>query len=377
MFRFLAGMKADQKDLAKALITIGESRDNDEAGGGKGGEIFWTQQTTSKLETAISALMIAGEDVSIPNIHEFILTAAQTPEELTSETWKAKYHNKVFKQAWYADKTAIQEHDHKLARDTWLTQWPAMADKTRSSVEASISGTLHVFVSGQVRELLSGDTTITPAIMDQGKWVFVDMSVGQYGSSGAFVLNAWKYATQKYVTRRNPAKWKHPIFIWADEAGKIVNSNDSFYLTESRKFGGATVFLAQSMQSFHAALSGERGKSQAELLLGCFSTKILHAIGDPGTAEWASNLLGKEVTIRHGSSISGDEHSTGSEIMGKAGMSFSTSEHVEPVLEPREFMHGLRTGGKNNGYIADAIILRTGERFSTGNSYLRCEFSQR
>jgi hypothetical protein len=213
--------------------------------------------------------------------------------------------------------------------------------------------------------------------MDQGNWVFIDMSVGQYGSSGAFVLNAWKYATQRYVTRRNADAWKNPIIIWADEAGKIVNSADSFYLTESRKFGGATVFLAQSMQSFHAALSGERGKSQAEVLLGCFSTKILHAIGDPDTAEWASKLLGNEVKMRYSYGGGTGEHSAGEEAMGKGQMSYNGQEHVEPVLQARDFMHGLRCGGKHNHYIADAIIIRTGEPFSSGRSWIHRPFSQR
>ncbi|MFY9938150.1 MAG: TraM recognition domain-containing protein, partial [Silvibacterium sp.] len=85
------------------------------------------------------------------------------------------------------------------------------------------------------------------------------------------------------------------------------------------------------MQSFHAALAGERGKSQAEVLLGCFSHKVLHALGDHGTAEWASNLLGKEVKIRYGTSTSGDDRSAGMEALGKSGMSFNTSEQVEPV----------------------------------------------
>ena len=377
MIAFLARMGADQKELAKAILTIGESRDNDESAGGKGEEIFWTQQAKSKLETAIAILTMAGEDISIPNIHRFILTAAQSPGDLADEQWRDKYHNQCFAKAWKAKGTDIQKHDYQLAADTWLTQWPVMAEKTRSSVEASIGGTLHVFNSGQVRELLSTATTVTPEVMGRGKWVFVDMSVGQHGSSGAFVLNAWKYATQKYVTRRNPGHWTHPIAIWADEAGKIVNSNDAFYLTESRKFGGATIFLAQSMQSFHAALPSDRGKSQAEVLLGCFSTKVLHAIGDPGTAEWASNLLGKEVKIHYSTNTSGDERSTGSEIMGKAGMSFGSSEHVEAVLEPKAFMHGLRTGGRNNGYMADAIIIRTGEPFSNGHSWMCRAFSQR
>lgn len=374
---FLVGLGGDQNDVAKAILTVGESRGNEEADPGKQSEAFWKMQSFKQIACAIAVFMLAGEVVSIPNLHRFILTAAQTPDDLKMEEWKRGYHNQCFAKAFDTTKTSSQEHDYQIARDTWQTQWPTTDNRTRSNIEAVISGILFVFNSGQVRSLLSNGTTITPAIMDQGKWVFIDMSVGEYGSSGAFVLNAWKYAAQKYVIKRDDASWRHPIIIWADEAGKIVNSGDSFYLSESRKFGGASVYLAQSMQSFHAALGHERGKSQAEVLLGCFATKIFHAIGDPDTAEWASKLLGNEIMMRYSYSGGDGEHTAGEEAVGKSKMSFNSQEHVEPTLQSRDFMHGLRTGGKHNNYIADAIVIRTGEHWSNGRSWMRRSFSQR
>ena len=161
---------------------------------------------------------------------------------------------------------------------------------------------------------------------------------------------------------------------WVIELAKTMAGKD---IAAELGVDPAMVSNWRSFERLIPEAKDDRGKSQAEVLLGCFSTKVLHAIGDSGTAEWASNILGKEVKIHHSTNTSGDERSTGSEIMGQAGMSFGSSEHVEAVLEPKSFMHGLRTGGKNNGYMADAIIIRTGEPFSDGNSWMFRAFTQR
>jgi Type IV secretory system Conjugative DNA transfer len=375
---FLRRLGADSREIAKAIITIGESIDNDDSRSGGGeSDKFWPIQVKATIETATEIVVLADGYMSIPNLHKFIITAAQNPAQIKDDTWKEGYHAQCFAKAFARAKTEIEEANYQLAFDRWVIQWPVMSDKTRSSIEAAVTGILHTFNSGQLRALLSEPSTITPAVMERGKWIFVDMSVGQHGSSGAFVLNALKYGTQRYVLQRDPDRWKNPIVIWADEAGKIVNSADSFYLTESRKFGGATVFLAQSMQSFHAAMPGERGKSQAEVLLGSFSTKIAHAIGDPGTADWLSKLLGKEIRTLANYSDKGGDGSLSNSLFGQGSIGFGFSEHMEWAVEPKYFMHGLRTGGKANGSIADAFVIRSGESFSNGANWLLVPFSQR
>ncbi len=40
-------------------------------------------------------------------------------------------------------------------------------------------------------------------------------------------------------------------------------------------------------------------------------------------------------------------------------------------------MNGLRTGGKHNGYVCDAVVIRSGEPFLSGQNYLQVAFSQR
>lgn len=379
---FLASQGADSREIAKAITTIGEAMDNDDTRtGGSGTDKFWPIKQRQTIETAVEIVRLAEGKVEIPKLHEFVINAPQSNAVLQGRgnltddewakhpagIWQRQYHNQAFARAFYKNKTPREKADYDNAMKYWQAEWPASDPKTRSNIEAGVTGILHTFNSGLVRTLLSEGTTITPEVMENGKWVFVDMSAGQYGSTGAFVLNAWRYATQKYVLKRNPAKWVTPIGIWADEFGKVVNSNDMFYLTESRKFGGYTVALAQSMQSFHAALPGQRGAAQAEVLLGCFSTKVLHAIGDPGTAEWAAKTRGHELKIHYSFHPRPEQHPW-KILMGHGELSVSGGQSLGWVIEPRCFSHGLRCGEPPE-CVADAWVLKTGTPFSDGRSY--------
>ena len=63
-------------------------------------------------------------------------------------------------------------------------------------------------------------------------------------------------------------------------------------------------------------------------------------------------------------------------MFGDAAVTYSSNEHTEEIVQPREFMHGLRTGGPPD-FVADAIVIKSGEPFSWGGNYLKVAFSQR
>jgi hypothetical protein len=369
--------KADARDIAKAIICIGEALDNDDSRSGGGeGDKFWPIQVKRTLETSIEIVRQALGRVTIPEIQRFINTAALSPEQLTDPKWADSFHNQCFRRAYGRAKSGIEQHDYQLANDFWLCEWPGMNDRTRSSIQAGVLGPLHVFNQGIVRSLLSEGTTITPEIVEKGKWIFVDMPIGQHGSSGAFVLSSLKYFTQRHILRRTIRPDNNPIIIWCDEAQKVVNSADSFFLSESRKYAGCSIYLTQSMHAYFAALSGERGKNQAETLLTNFATKVFHAVGDPKTAEWASKLVGSSLqTFIGGSMQSGtDDYDA---LTGKLQFSSNFNQKFEPILQPNIYMHGMRTGGPANRFMVDGIVVRNGEPFSNGENWLWCTFSQK
>jgi hypothetical protein len=66
----------DAKDLAKAIITVGEALDNDDsrAGGGEGDK-FWAIGTKTFLESAIILIKLAYGPVTMEAIEKFVSTA--------------------------------------------------------------------------------------------------------------------------------------------------------------------------------------------------------------------------------------------------------------------------------------------------------------
>jgi len=136
------------------------------------------------------------------------------------------------------------------------------------------------------------------------------------------------------------------------------------------------VVLTQSIHSLYIRLH-EGGEHEADSLLTGFGHKIFHTLADDKTAAYASSLVGRRLTTRMGGSMGAGEN-VGEELFGKGGRySANFSESVESILENRVFMQGLRTGGRESGYVVDGIVIRSGEPFSTGENFLRVAFSQR
>ena len=123
-------------------------------------------------------------------------------------------------------------------------------------------------------------------------------------------------------------------------------------------------------------MKGEAGRHQADALLANFSHVIIHA-SDPVTAKWASSKLGRKKEILYAGSTSPQPDAMiWDQMTGNSHTSSSFSEHYEQVIQDQEFMVG-RTGGPATGYIADAIVLKSGEPFASGCNYMRRPFSQR
>jgi hypothetical protein len=393
-FNFLdAEMAAggDTRNITRMILTVGELRGNEDGQPGDGMGRFWAMETERWLYNAVEIVKLATGRVTVPDLHSFISTAATSPDQLLKEdaipkehapllhavrAWRAGFHNQAIAAAYAKPKTANEQHGFDLITDQWLNEWPAMADKTRSSIVACIMGILHVFCVGECRELLSTTSNVSPALFEQGKWVLVDWPVSRGGAPAAFTNGVWKLATQKYVLRRNPQPNDCIIVIICDEFPKVCNpGHDSNFLAECRKYLGCMIVATQSLHSFYSAVKGQSGEHAVEALLTNFGLKIFHALGDAKSAEWGSGLLAryKETFI----SVSDGEPTTlYDELTGHGRYKASISSHYEPVLQPGEFF-SLATGGPANGYWVDGIVVRSGEPFSDGKNYQIVGFNQR
>src|SRR5947208_603279 len=100
------------------------------------------------------------------------------------------------------------------------------------------------------------------------------------------------------------------------------------------------------------------------------------ALGDEESAKFFSSLIGKAI-IRLGGSSRNSSAQMFDDSPGKSNLGTSLNEHIEDLILPRLFMNGLKTGGPENGYIAEGWVIKNGEPFSSGENAMLVGFSQK
>lgn len=374
MIDFIQRCGADTREVVDFLLVSAEVLRGENKGGGEYGSFFQDEERRY-LYHAVEILRQAGVAVSVPNLQRFISDAALSVEQRNSDAWRDGFHNACLRRAAERKKSPREKHDFELAVAAWGKDWVVMAPRTRSSVLATLLNTCFYFNAGIARELISTTTNCSPLDMLQGRSILVNCPSCEYGPSGALISTCWKYLTQKTILARQFKPGDFYNVIWADEAWQIVTSFDQHYIATSRSHGGALCLLAQGRDSFYSALKGENGKHFANGLISQFGHRVVHALGSPEDAEYHSSLLGRRLTTTFGGSMHPSQDAFDA-LWGNAQCHTSFNEHMENILEPRVFLSGLRCGGSENQGRVDAIVIRSGEPFSTGENYLFTTFKQ-
>lgn len=373
---YVVRMGGDTREITKCITSIGETLQA-KGGTGWGGDKFWPIEQGRMIYNAVEIVKLATGRVTAPDLQQFIATAPNTPDEIQTAGYQSTFHWQCMDRAFRAEKSVVSAHDYELAETYWMREIPRMADRTKSSILASVMGVLHVANTGICRELTSTETNISPEdMLESGVWVLVNMPAAQWGDSGTFVNAGWKYLTQLRVLRRNVAPGDRINVIWADESSQVVQEFDATYAEQGRSHLGCMVYLSQSLHSYYRALPGEAGRHQVDALLTNFQHKIVHALGDVDTAQYASGLIGRELQTFIGGSIAPQEDLWNT-VLGNTRFGGNFSQHYEDVLQSNVFMNGLRTGGKANRFLCDSIIVRSGEPFTSGLNWLWAVFKQR
>ena len=362
---------ADTRDLVEFISTLGEALEGSAAG--RENERFWKMLEQRIIFNAMVALRL-GATPDAPGLLRFISTAAYKPDQLKDPAWRERDHNQIMKAAWEKkDKSIIQKADFELIRDFWQNEFVLMDDKPRSSGLAGVMNTLHTFNTGLVRMMCSTETSVPPAVLDEGTSILVNFPFSSYGPTGRFIAGGWKYLVQKHILRR---KWDPSGFfnvMMLDEYQESATEMDARYLAQCRSHGGAMFTLTQTVNSEYAAIGG-KGQHRADQLLSNFGTHIYH-VSDPTTAKFASALLGQRRETFISSSPSASQ-GIGEDIFGHQQNGGSISESYQPILQPSAFMTDLRAGGPPH-FCVDGIVIRVGERFRNGENWIKVAFRQK
>jgi hypothetical protein len=375
--------------LTENIVTLFENvmevKDrNRRRGGGAEEGSFWRDRGLMGLRSAVDILAPATGSVSVPELVKVFLTAPTSPAQVCDPKFQAS--SPFFRYVRAADaraKSPRQQHDLGVSFDHFLLEWPSMAERTRSTILATVLGWLDVFNRGLLREMLCTDTTITPEVMEDGKIILIDLPVKEFGEVGQCGQAVWKLCSQRQAERRRISEKPRPLFFWMDEAQHFLTGYDFQFQATCRSAWVATVMLSQNYSNFVAALGGdESARVRTDSLLANLNTKVFHGNSDPVTNEWASRLIGRTLQCRASGNHS---HAADDQVSALLGLDWARengttsggfSEVMEAEVEPREFTR-LRTGGPPK-WIVDGIVFQNGKVFNaSGRSWLPVQFNQR
>ncbi len=192
----------------------------------------------------------------------------------------------------------LEKDDHRLQDlDNAAEYWKAFAklnDRTRSNITSSVTGALDLLNRSLLRQLFSEGTNVTPADIAAGKILLFDMSVKQWGETGAMAQVIFKYAFQKDIERRDVRANPRPVFLHMDEFQLLTTTFDQEFATTCRSSRVSFIILTQSLPTVWSALGGgEKAKSDVSSLLGNMNLKVFCANSEIETNRFVAETLGK------------------------------------------------------------------------------------
>jgi type IV secretory pathway TraG/TraD family ATPase VirD4 len=327
---------------------------------------FWDTTALDLLKYTVIVLSLCRVPLTMENIDAFIASAPQ-PGQAGDPDWQTgSYAGRRIQEAYANAGTDRERRDFAAAFKYFTQKLAGLNDRTRSSIEITLSTIAGTFATGDARELLCAPrTTIVPEVMWQaGKVVVLDMPISEHDREGAIMQGVIKYCWQKALMRRSLAEHPRPVFVAMDEFHNFLTTFDYRFLSEVRSAGVSVNMASQSVSNLYSILKGG-GRDQVNSLLGNASTVVLHANNDAPTNEWASTRIGSEWKQMVSTSTRD----------GGQGVGRSVSAQIKPRLLPSAFQT-LKSGGGPN-YIVEGYVVQTGRIWrSTGSVYHKASFRQ-
>jgi hypothetical protein len=368
-----AGMTENLVSLFYAIMEIA-----DRGKGGGSSDSYWDRTLKQLLRNAIDLLIIARGTLSVMDIHELIQSAPFSPMDVRDRNWQdSSFCFELIMEAEKKQKDRSREMDLEVTSKYWLSEFPNLAERTRSIIVSSFTSMADTFLRGTLRDMFCSTTNFVPELTQQGAIILLDLPIKEYGDIGLYAQVLFKQVWQQCTERRDLSENKRPVFLWADESQNFITDYDQLFQTTARSSRACTVYLSQNLPNYTASLGGSQGKSRVDSFMGNLQTKIFHANGDSTTNEWASNMVAKTRQYRKSmnSSTSQDGKIFMPDTVGRqSGMGHS--ETVEYQVLPHEFTT-LMKGGHQNDLIVEGIIFQSGRVWKqSGKNYLHTAFKQ-
>lgn len=363
------------ENLTALIMTLAELGDGQRSGGSDT-ERFFRQRAAMLCKNALLVLVLSGERVTITNLHRLIVSAPQSPEQVTSEAWqKTSFCYLCLSAADKAPKSDSLRADFELALSEFLQEWPALASRTRSSVQATLTAPLDVLSRGAARDMTcSPSPNLSFTQMFEGKVIIADFPLHELHEIGRTIQVIMKYMCQRACARRDVSKHPRPVFIVADEAQELLVDADQRFQAIARSTRTAVVYATQSVSGLNDAF-GPQSEAKVHALLTNLQSRVAHQQTDIKTIEYMQNLIGRSRQILCSGNQSREENWLAPLFGTDKGATSGFSESMEFELTSHD-LNGLAKGGPPHNF-TEAIVYLGGRDLSGGRTWVRARIPQR
>lgn len=368
------GETAYTENLVRLFTTVYEAVSRSKDGGG-GNQGYFIRAMQQLLRNAIDLSMIARGTVSVPLIHDIIMSAAKNKEEVQQDDWQSKsicWRLLLEGHAKPLDKWV--KHDFDTTANFWLEEFPNLHIETRSNVLSTLTTMMDIFLRRPFRQLFSEPPPdprqiVRPELSHKGIIILMNLPVKEYGDAGRAAQVVYKYLWQQAAERRNIQENPRPVFLWVDEAQNFATEYDMQFQATARSSRACTVYLTQNLPNYYAEMGGEHSKYRVDSLVGNLQTKIWHANSDPSTNEHAANTIGK----------SWHKHASSGQSYGKESFNLSSNqnESFDYDVPPQAFTMLAKGGKVENDFEVEGIVFQNGRVWKNNKTHLFSYFKQK
>jgi hypothetical protein len=368
-------------NLVHLLRQISKTVSNVKGGGGDAGKAaFWETSEEGAERDVFDMLRIHSGMFGIGEAAAVYKGLPLTPEAINSETWKeGSALWRVIQEAEARGIPPDEQHDWKEAKDWALTRYPQLNNETRSSIDAHVWNTLNLCNRGNLRKVLSGQSTWQPELLEQGCITFIDP--GEMAGTAEAVAQGtiFKYMTQRWLMGRAIHPDTPPVQLLVDEFHRHCTEWDAdFQATYARSARCLTCYATQTIANVEKALGGgDIGKAAASALNSNLAIKIFtRCITDHEHNQQSASMCGIGWREVPGWTINAQPAKDQMDIFpGRMTRSRSRTVSLQQtwMVDPHVFQH-LQAGGPPD-FEVGAIV--AGKIFSNGEVWIPVTFKQK
>lgn len=369
-------------NLTALLTTISAMALGGADRGERDGGSFWAKMDHRLISAGVLLLMLSGEPVTTLNLERLITSMPTNREQVGDPVWASRsYLHACLRSAEARINSPDDREDVRRLADYFLALMADLADKTRGTVQTSVTSTLDLFNGREARRLLSSsEPSFEMSMLQHGKILVVAMPVMEYGPVARLIQMVLKFCFQLCQNRRDVNQNPRPVALICDESQALVDlEHDAQFLCTARSTRTCVVYCTQSLSNYLGEHGGAQVEPRVHAMISNCQCQLFNQTTCTKTVDYCQNLLGKrkQLLMSAGTQRQDDQWvGAALGIYGGSGSNAGFSEHIDFFIQADD-LHNLAKGGPPHWTI-DALLYMAGKTFSsTGKPFLPVRFHQR